>query len=102
MILINFGTLLLDLISKMASMKERKSEFEVPIAATTISMVVTALQRLIAVCFVKPDNYICTFILPNTLKWIVVQKIIVHLANEHNELKKLRTKRHRRSLELEG
>ena len=102
MILINFGTLLLDLISKMASKKKRKSEFEVPIAATTISMVVTALQRLIAVCFVKPDNYICTFILPNTLKWIVVQKIIVHLANEHNELKKLRTKRHRRSLELEG
>ena len=102
MILINFGTLLLDLISKMASKKKRKSEFEVPIAATTISMVVTALQRLIAVCFVKPDNYICTFILPNTLKWIVVQKIIVHLANEHNELKILRTKRYRKSLEFEG
>ena len=102
MIFINFGTLLLDLISKMASKKKRKPEFEVPIAATTISMVVTALQRLIAVCFVKPDNYICTFILPNTLKWIIVQKIIVHLANEHNELKKLRTKRHRQRLELEG
>ena len=102
MIFINLGTLLLDLISKMASRKKRKSEFEVPIAATTIPMVVTAIQRLIAVCFVKPDNYICTFILPNTLKWIVVEKIIVHLANEHNELKKLRTKRHRRSLELEG
>ena len=102
MILINFGTLLLDLISKMASKKKTKSEFEVPIAATTISMVVTALQRLIAVCFVKPDNYICTFILPNTLKWIVVQKIIIHLANEHNELKILRTKRYRKSLEFEG
>ena len=53
MIFVNFGTLLLDFISKMASRKERKSEFEVPIAATTISMVVTALKRLIAVCFVK-------------------------------------------------
>ena len=31
--------------------------------------------------------FIC--FLPNTLKWIVVQKIIVHLANRHNELKKL-------------
>ena len=102
MIFINFGTLLLDLISKIASRKKRKYEFEIPIAATTISMVVTALQRLIAVCFVTPDNYICTFILPNTLKWILVQKIIVHLANEHNELKKLRTKRHQQNLKLEG
>ena len=96
-----FGTFLLDLVSKMAS-RRKNFTFEVPIAATTISMVVTVLQRLIVVCFVKPDNYICTFILPNTLKWIVVQKIIVRLANGHNELKELETKRLKQRLELEG
>ena len=94
-----FGTLLLDLISKMASRKKRKLNFEVPLTTTSISMVISGLQRVAAVYFLKPDNYMSTFFLPNTLKWIVVQKLIVHLANKHNEskkiyqLKKLREKR---------
>ena len=94
-----FGTLLLDLISKMASRKKRKLNFEVPLTTTSISMVISGLQRVAAVYFLKPDNYMSTFFLPNTLKWIVVQKLVVHLANKHNEskkiyqLKKLREKR---------
>ena len=98
MIFYNFGTLLLDLISKMASWKKRKSGFEVPIAATSFPIMVSVLQRLIAICF-SPKKYFWTFYLLNTMKWIVVQKIIVHLTNHHNEqkrsyqLKKLREKR---------
>ena len=93
-----FGTLLLDLISKMASRKKIKLNFEVPLTITSISMVISGLQRA-AVYVLKPDNYMSTFFLPNTLKWIVVQKLVVHLANKHNEskkiyqLKKLREKR---------
>ena len=93
MILYTFGILLLDLISKMASMKEQKIEFEVPITVTTISMICTAgifmvlqgLQRLTS--FYLENNHL--FICFNTLKWIVVQNIIVYLAKRHNELKKL-------------
>ena len=99
MIFFNFGTLLLGLISKMASWKKRKSGFEVPISATSIPIMVSGLQRLIAICVSTTDNYLWTYFLPNTLKWIVVQKIIVNLSNQHNEqkrsyqLKKLREKR---------
>ena len=101
MVLYTFGILLIDLISKMASMKDRqKFEFEVPISVTTISMIVSlstagifmllqGLQRLTSFYLEKYDNYMFICFLPNTLKWIVVQKIIVHLANRHNELKKL-------------
>ena len=99
MALYTVGILLLDLISKMASMKDQKFEFEVPIIATTISMIVSlgaagifmllqGLQRLFS--FHLENNYMFLCFLPNTLKWIVVQKIIVHLANRHNELKTLR------------
>ena len=99
MALYTFGILLLDLISKMASMKEQKFEVEVPIIITTISTITTSLstagifmllqglQRLFSFNLENNDMFIC--FLPNTLKWIVVQKIIVHLANRHNELKKL-------------
>ena len=100
MIFYNFGTLLLDLISKMASWKKRKLGFEVPIAATSIPITVLVLQRLIAnKPYLLPKKYFWTFCLLNTIKWIVVQKIIVHLTNQHNErkksyeLKKLREKR---------
>ena len=97
MALYTFGILLLDLISKMASMKEQK--FEVPIIVTTICTITTSLstagifmllqglQRLFSFHLENNEMFIC--FLPNTLKWIVVQKIIVHLANRHNELKKL-------------
>ena len=88
MIFYNFGTLLLDLISKMASWKKRKPGFEVPIAATSIPIVVSGLQRVIAICISTTDNYLWTYFLPNTLKWIVVQKSIVHLSKQDNELKK--------------
>ena len=97
MALYTFGILLLDLISKMASMKEQKFEFEVPISVTTmivslstagIFMLLQGLQWLFSFHLENNDMFIC--FLPNTLKWIVVQKIIVHLANRHNELKKLR------------
>ena len=83
----------------MALRKKRKLNFEVPLTITSISMVISGLQRVAAVYFLKPDNYMSTFYLPNTLKWIVVQKLVVHLANKHNEskkiyqLKKLREKR---------
>ena len=98
MALYTFGILLLDLISKMASMNEQKFEFEVPIIVTTISMIVSlstagifmllqGLQWLFSFHLENNDMFIC--FLPNTLKRIVVQKIIVHLANRHNELKKL-------------
>ena len=100
MIFYNFGTLLLDLISKMVSWKKRKLGFEVPIAATSIPIMVLVLQRLIAnKPYLLPKKYFWTFCLLNTMKWIVVQKIIVHLTNQHNErkksyeLKKLREKR---------
>ena len=63
-------------------------------------MVVSVLQRVAVVYYIqKPDNYLNIFCLPNVVKWIVVQKLIVHLANKHNEskkiyqLKKLREKR---------
>ena len=92
--------MLLDLISKMASWKKRKLGFEVPIAATSIPIMVLVLQRLIAnKPYLLPKKYFWTFCLLNTMKWIVVQKIIVHLTNQHNErkksyeLKKLREKR---------
>ena len=99
MVLYTFGILLLDLISKMASLKGQKFEFEVPIIVTTISMIVSlstagifmllqGLQRLFSFHLENNDMFI--YLLPNTLKWIVVQKIIVHLANRHNELKTLR------------
>ena len=71
----------------MASWKKRKSGFEVPIAATSIPIMVSMLQRLIAIC-ISPKNYLWTFCLLNTMKWIVVQKIIVHLTNQHNERKR--------------
>ena len=88
----------------MASRKKRKFNFEVPLTTTSISMVISGLQRVAAAYVLKQgplkhDNYMSTFFLPNTLKWIVVQKLIVHLANKHNEskkiyqLKKLREKR---------
>ena len=96
MVLYTFGIFLLDLISKMASMKEQKLEYEVPITVTTISMIVSLstagifmLQGLISFYLVKSDAFMFAFFLPNTLKWIVVQKAIVHLANRHNEQKKL-------------
>ena len=92
--------MLLDLISKMVSWKKRKLGFEVPIAATSIPIMVLVLQRLIAnKPYLLPKKYFWTFCLLNTMKWIVVQKIIVHLTNQHNErkksheLKKLREKR---------
>ena len=92
--------MLLDLISKMVSWKKRKLGFEVPIAATSIPITVLVLQRLIAnKPYLLPKKYFWTFCLLNTMKWIVVQKIIVHLTNQHNErkksyeLKKLREKR---------
>ena len=78
----NFGTLLLDLISKMASWKKRISAFEVPIAATSIPIMVSVLQSL-AIC-ISPKKYFWTFCLLSTMKWIVVQKIIVHLTNKHH------------------
>ena len=84
----NFGTLLLDLISKMVSWKKRNLGYEVPIAATSIPIVVSWLQRVIAICVSTTDNNSWTFVLPNTLKWIVVKKIIVHLSKQHNEQKK--------------
>ena len=87
MIFYHFGTLLLDLISKMASWKKRKSGFEVSIVATSIPIMVSILQRLIAIRL-SPENYFWTFCLLNTMKWIVVQKIIVHLTNQHNERKR--------------
>jgi hypothetical protein len=85
-------------MSKMVSMKEQKFEFEVPIIVTTISMIVSlstagifmllqGLQRLTS--FHLKNNFMFLCFLQNTLKWIVVQKVIVHLANRHNELKKL-------------
>ena len=90
MIFYHFGTLLLDLISKMASWKKRKSGFEVSIVATSIPIIVSIIQRLIAICLSpeNPENYFWTFCLLNTMKWIVVQKIIVHLTNQHNERKR--------------
>ena len=80
----------------MASWKKRKSGFEVPIAATSIPIMVSMLQRLIAIC-ISPKNYLWTFCLLNTMKWIVVQKIIVRLTNQHNErkLKELSEKKRR-------
>ena len=103
MIFYIFGTLFLDLISKMASRKKRKLEFEVPKAVTTLCIVVSGLQRLIAFYITKPDNYMCTFFLPNTLKWIVIQKVIVHFANKHNKLKNSYQlkKRHAKRLRLD-
>ena len=98
MIFYIFGTLLLDLISKMASRKERKINFEVPLTTTSISMVILGLHGA-AINILKPDNYMSIIFFLNTLKWIVIQKLIVHLANKHNEskkiyqLKKLREKR---------
>ena len=64
MIFYNFGTLLLDLISKMASWKNRKSGFEVPIAATSIPIVVSGLQRVIpiAIWLSTTDNYLWTYL----------------------------------------
>ena len=111
----NFGFLLLDLISKMASMKGRKLEFEVSITVTSISMIVSlsttdslmllpGVQRLIAFYLVKSDYVMYAVFVPNTLKWIVVQKILVHFANKHNELMisnilmKLREKRQRQQV----
>ena len=76
MVLYTFGILLLDLISKTASMKGQKFEFEVPIIVTTISMIVSlstagifmllqGLQRLLSfhlemkvIFWVKQNNYL--------------------------------------------
>merc|ERR1719362_1862245 len=70
-----FGTLLFDLISKIASRKEKHCHFEVPITATSIYLLISALQRLITYRFImKPDNLLYTLLLPNTLKCIVFQK----------------------------
>ena len=93
----NFGTLLLDLISKMALQKERKPRFEVPIAATSIPIVVSGFQMAIRISTTYNYSW-WTFSFPNTLKWIVVQKIILHYTIQHNkqktyQLKKLREKR---------
>ena len=101
--MIIFGTLLLDLISKMTSRKRRKLEFEVPKAVITLCIVVSGLQRVIAFYITKPDNYMCTFFLPNTLIWIVIQKVIVHFANKHNKLKNSYQlkKRHTKRLRLD-
>ncbi len=85
MIFYIFGTLVLDLISKMATGKKRKSGFDVPIAATSIPIVVSGLQRVIAICVSTTDNYLWTYFLPNTLKWIVVQKIIVYYAAQQKK-----------------
>ena len=103
MIFYNSGTLLLDLFSKMAPRKKRKLEFEVPVVVTILCIIVSGLQRLIAFYIIKPDNYMCTFFLPNTLKWIVIQKVIVHFANKHNELKNSYQlkKRHAKRLRLD-
>ena len=90
--------MLLDLISKMVSWKKRKLGFEVPIAATSIPITVLVLQRLIAnKPYLLPKKYFWTFCLLNTMKWIVVQKIIVRLTNQHNErkLKELSEKKRR-------
>ena len=100
----------------MASMKGRKLEFEVSITVTSISMIVSlsttdslmllpGVQRLIAFYLVKSDYVMYAVFVPNTLKWIVVQKILVHFANKHNELMisnilmKLREKRQRQQVE---
>ena len=100
----------------MASMKERKLEFEVSITVTSISMIVSlstgnclmllpGLPRLIAFYLVKSDYVLYAGFVPNTLKWIVVQKILVHFANKHNELMisnilmKLREKRQKQQVE---
>ena len=57
----NFGTLLLDLISKMVSWKKRNLGYEVPIPATSIPIVVSWLLRVIAICVSTTDNYLWTF-----------------------------------------
>ena len=87
----------------MASRKKRKLEFEVPLAVTTLCIIVSGLQRFIAFFITKPDNYMCTFFLPNTLKWIVIQKVIVYFANKHNDLKNSYQlkKRHAKRLRLD-
>ena len=87
-------------------MKEQKFEFEVPIIVTTISMIVSlstagifmllqGLQWFFSFHLENNDMFIC--FLPNTLIWIVVQKIIVRLTNQHNErkLKELSEKKRR-------
>ena len=83
----------------MASQNKRKLNFEVPLTITSISMVISGLHSTAALYFLKSDSYMTLSFLPNTLKWIVVQKLVVYLANDHNEskkiyqLKKLREKR---------
>ena len=93
----------------MASMKEQKLELEVSITVTSIPMIVSlsiyGVQRLIAFYLVKSDYVMYAGFVPNTLKWIVVQKILVHFANKHNELMisnilmKLREKRQKQQVE---
>ena len=104
MALYTFGILLLDLISKMASMKEQKFEFEVPISVTTISMIVSLSTAGIFMLLQGLQNFIWKIMIcSNTLKWIVIQKIIVHFANKHNKLKNSYQlkKRHAKRLRLD-
>ena len=85
----------------MASLKKRKPRFEVPISATSIPIVVSGFQMATTLKMEQistTSNYLWTFSFPNTLKWIVVQKIIVYYTMQHNkqktyQLKKLREKR---------
>ena len=89
-----FRTLLLDLISKIASKEERICDcycFEVPIIVTSISALISVLLRLLFVLTIYTmagtDTALYTVLLPTTLRWIVTQKIIINLANKYNKLK---------------